>query len=123
QWAENIARLQGREIARDLRQQIDCESERMARQWQKLQKSNERAARCTLADAQFFIARGHGFASWPKFAKHLEGLARANSPVSRFEAAVDAIVAGDAATLATLLREDPELARARSTRDHRSTLL
>src|SRR5438034_1789540 len=78
---------------------------------------------CTLAKAQFAIAREHGFASWPKFAKHLEGLTRATSPVSKFERAVDAIVDGDAATLKKLLRENPKLARARSTRDHRSTLL
>src|SRR5438874_3058837 len=78
---------------------------------------------CTLAKAQFAIAREHGFASWPKFAKHLEGLTRATSPVSKFERAVDAIVDGDVATLKKLLRDDPKLARARSTRDHRSTLL
>ncbi|HEY6308837.1 MAG TPA: ankyrin repeat domain-containing protein [Candidatus Angelobacter sp.] len=122
-WAETIARLQGREITHNLRRQIDHEAERMARHWQKFKETKERAARCTLADAQFFVARGHGFASWPKFAGHLQGLARAYSSVSRFEAAVDAIVDGDAATLAKLLGEDPDLARARSTREHRSTLL
>src|ERR1700686_2162940 len=88
-WAETIARLQGREITQILRRQIDYEAERMARHWQKFKKTNERAARCTLAEAQFFVARGHGFASWPKFASHLQGLARAHSPVFRFEAAVD----------------------------------
>ena len=31
-----------------------------------------------LADAQFVIAREHGFESWPKFAKHVEGLASAS---------------------------------------------
>jgi len=77
----------------------------------------------TLAKAQFQIAREHGFASWPKFAKHVEGMARARSPISRFEKAVDAIVAGDATTVARLVREDPTLVRARSTRDHHSTLL
>jgi len=77
----------------------------------------------TLTKAQFQIAREHGFASWPKFAKHVDALARARSPISRFERAVDAIVAGDAAALARLLREDPKLVRARSTRDHNSTLL
>ena len=40
-----------------------------------------------------------------------------------FEAAVDAIVGGDVAALARLLHDHPELARARSTRAHRSTLL
>src|SRR5690349_19296504 len=77
----------------------------------------------TLTRAQRQIAREHGFASWPKFAKHIDGLTRARSPISRFDQAVDAIVAGDEAALARLLREDPSLVRARSTRDHRSTLL
>src|SRR5262245_49846332 len=122
-WAETIAGLQGLEITPEIRRQIDFEAERMERHWNKFKQTNERATRCTLASAQFFIARGHGFASWPKFARHLEGLARANSPVSTFEAAVDSIVNGDLARLEELLSENPELARARSTREHRSTLL
>src|SRR5579872_639672 len=79
--------------------------------------------RCLLSEAQFVIARAHGFESWPRFAKHVEGLARASSPVTMFELAADAIVSGDAATLERLLRENPELIRARSTREHRATLL
>lgn len=43
--------------------------------------------------------------------------------MSNFETAVDAIINGDAATVQNLLREDPELVHARSTRPHRSTLL
>src|SRR5438067_8172159 len=77
----------------------------------------------TRTKAQFQIAREHGFASWPKFAKHIDGLTRARSPISRFEQAADAIVAGDAQKLARLLRADPTLVRARSTREHDSTLL
>jgi hypothetical protein len=69
------------------------------------------------------IARSHGFESWPKFAKHLESLARKTSSVSRFEAAADAIVVGDLAELKRLLREDPALVRATSTREHGATLL
>jgi len=76
-----------------------------------------------LADAQLTIAREHAFESWPKFAKHIEAIARASSPASRFESAVDAIVTGDLARLESLLREHPELVRARSDREHRATLL
>ena len=43
--------------------------------------------------------------------------------VSKFEIAVDAIVAGDIEKLASLLREDPSLVRARSERPHYATLL
>jgi len=75
-----------------------------------------------LAEAQFVIARSYGFESWPKFAKHLEALAKI-SPISRFEAAADAIVDGDIASVQRLLREDPQLIRARSTREHGAMLL
>ncbi|MEP7362901.1 MAG: ankyrin repeat domain-containing protein [Acidobacteriota bacterium] len=77
----------------------------------------------TLATAQLEIAHEHGFASWPKFAAHLNGLARTQSTVSRFEAAADAVVSGDAATLERLLTAHPELIHARSTRVHGAMLL
>ena len=40
-----------------------------------------------------------------------------------FEAAVDAVISGDAEELRRLLNEHPELAKQRSTREHRGTLL
>jgi hypothetical protein len=79
--------------------------------------------KCALSDAQFAIARAYGFLSWPKFAGHIDALERAGSPIGAFEGAADAIVAGDLAALERLLREDPSLIRARSTREHRATLL
>jgi hypothetical protein len=77
----------------------------------------------SLSRSQFILARAHGFQSWPKFTKHLESLSRPNSPISHFEHAADAIVAGDLDTLRTLLAKNPALARARSTREHSATLL
>jgi hypothetical protein len=82
-----------------------------------------RSGRILLADAQLVLAREHGFESWPRFAKHVEALSRKSSSTSKFELAVDAVVAGDTAALERMLRESPELVRARSTRRHRSTLL
>lgn len=84
--------------------------------------------RRSLTHAQFVLARAHGFPSWPEFAAHLRALELAATPQARFEAAVDAIVRGDAATLRQLLREDPALVHtrlihARSTREHHATLL
>lgn len=96
---------------------------RMVERWHELVRTNSNAARKTLTSAQFFLAREHGFASWPKFARHVESMAREGSAVSNFEAAADAIVNGDLAALRRLLERDPALARARSTRDHHSTLL
>ena len=75
------------------------------------------------ADRRAVLHRAiHGFASWPKFVTHLEALARVNSPVSNFESAVDAIVSGDVGCSRSC-STNPELVRARSTREHRSTLL
>lgn len=79
--------------------------------------------RCVLADAQFVLARAHGFLSWPAFATHLDALAHSDTETTAFEAAAEAIVCGDEATLQQLLREHPGLIRARSTREHRATLL
>lgn len=76
-----------------------------------------------LSDAQFFVARLHGFDSWPRFTHHLQTAAEAGSLTAAFEAAADAIVAGDLDTLRQLLDARPELVRTRSTREHRSTLL
>jgi hypothetical protein len=53
----------------------------------------------------------------------VEELACGHSPEWQFEAAADAIVGGDVETLRNLLRENPELVRTLSTREHRSTLL
>jgi ankyrin repeat protein len=76
-----------------------------------------------LADAHFFLAREHGFPSWPKFAEHVRALESAKSSVTNFEAAAEAIVAGDERTLGALLLQDPSLVKARSLREHRSMLL
>jgi ankyrin repeat protein len=77
----------------------------------------------SLADAQWVVAREYCFESWPKFIKHIEETARANSPVSKFEMDADAIVTGDLVGLNRLLTENPELARARSTRAHGAPLI
>ena len=78
---------------------------------------------CALTSAQYVIARMHGFDSWPKFSAHLDGLGRAGSPIANFEAAAEAVVTGDGAGLERLIRRQPSLARARSARVHRATLL
>jgi ankyrin repeat protein len=99
------------------------DADRLERRLREFVGSPDRAAAFKLTDAQFFLAREHGFASWPAFVAHLEGLTSDSSPVALFESAVEAIVCGDAAKLEALLKTHPELVRARSTRDHHSTLL
>ncbi len=80
-------------------------------------------AACRLADAQFVIARTHGFENWSRLAKYLNALQKKNSAVATFESAADAIVTGDLKTLKRLLRNDPALVRTRSAREHGATLL
>jgi hypothetical protein len=124
EWVETIVRLSGERNTPQLSVRTQSwinELEQFAKT--QLLKGDPTVGKCALADAQFVIARSHGFESWPKFAKQLQALARNNSLVSRFEAAADAIVHGDLATLKHLLREDPELVRARSNREHGAALL
>jgi hypothetical protein len=75
------------------------------------------------SESRLRIAREHGFENWVKFARHVDAVTQATSPVARFEAAVDAVIAGNVTKLRRMLRENPKLVRARSTRAHRSTLL
>jgi len=123
QWAhhliEGLTRLRG---AAAEAAAIDHAAHGVEQRWTQW-ATPERATRCLLTDAQYFLALEHGFASWPKFVSHLAGLNEAGSQISVFETAADAIVAGDIVTLRALLRAHPGLARARSTRAHRSTLL
>jgi hypothetical protein len=54
--------------------------ERLERRLREFVRSPDRAAAFKLTDAQFFVAREHGFASWPAFVAHLEGLTRIRRP-------------------------------------------
>jgi hypothetical protein len=126
QWIEAITELRGESnrLWWWNQENIDRLANRIAEFAQtKFSTSGQPAPTCSLTEAQFVIARAHGFASWPKLVTHVESLARSNSRTSAFEAAADAIVAGDVSSLARLLRENPALARARSTREHNATLL
>ncbi len=121
-WIDTLVRLAGLTITPQLPAHVETWANQVA-EFARRKIAPSKGAEPALADAQFVIARSHGFESWPKFAKHLEAITRKGSPVSRFEAAADAIVKGDIATLERLLREEPQLIRARSTREHRATLL
>ena len=76
-----------------------------------------------LADPQLTLARLYNFRDWPALAVYVEAVTRDSSPVLRFESAVEAVITGDRRTLESLLAENPELLRARSTRTTRATLL
>ncbi len=67
-------------------------------------------------DARMALARRHDFRDWAALVDHVSAVGQKDSPVHRFEAAVEAVVDGDLPTLESLLRADPELVRARSRR-------
>jgi hypothetical protein len=77
----------------------------------------------SVGHARAIIAREHHFDSWDQFESLAEALKDSSLPAAQFEAAVDAIVTGDVATLERLIHDNPNLIRARSTRTHHSTLL
>jgi hypothetical protein len=118
EWLESLAALLGYQITTFVQSSLDRAVGHIEEQVRA--KVGAAADGLTLADAQFFIANAHSFASWAEFSNHLEQL-RADR--SGFEAAADAVVTGDLATLEGLLRRDPSLIRARSARVHRATLL
>jgi len=120
-WVAALIRQSGIHFVRPLSVVTSTWTDRVEQFVQR--KVTEQDGRCRLADAQFIIARSHGFESWVKFSKHLSALAQKASTIARFEAAADAIVKGDIKTLQRLLRDDPQLIRARSTREHKATLL
>jgi ankyrin repeat protein len=122
QWIEALASLQ--DASEQNREHVHHLADRITNFARtKLSSAGEPPSACSLAGAQFVMARVHGFASWPRFAAHLESLAYADSHASAFENAADAVVRGDATSVATLLREHPDLVGARSTREHNATLL
>src|SRR5438132_172836 len=89
-----------------------------------------RSAAFEFADAQLTIARCYDFQSWPALTEYVEAVTHDGSPVFQFESAVEAVITGDLPALESLLRGNPVLVRARSTRVthfdppvHRATLL
>lgn len=67
-------------------------------------------------DARLATARAYDFLDWTHLADHVAAVRDPTSPVARFEAAVEAVVDGDLATLRAALRDHPTLVGGRSTR-------
>ncbi len=96
----------------------------------RMSDAEARVVPITRDDAALAVARAYDFLDWPALERYVTAVADTHSPVSRFEYAAEAVIDGDAGTLRRLLREDPDLVRARSTRVnhfdppvHRATLL
>src|ERR1051325_2478294 len=69
-----------------------------------------------LADAELAVARSYNFADWRNLKEFVAAVTVIDSATHRFEAAVEAVIDGDADALRSMLRENPGLVRARSTR-------
>src|SRR5688572_2560668 len=117
EWLETLARLRGVSITPFVRHSFDRAVSALE---DRVRKSPRPLA---LADAQFLIARAHGFESWPAFAAAVEPPVETDLVRREFEAAADAVVNGDLATLQSLVRRNPDLVKARSSRLHGATLL
>jgi ankyrin repeat protein len=74
-------------------------------------------------DAREIIVRNHQFEDWDAYAAFQAEAHVALSPVTAFESAADAIVKGDLTGLEWLLRDNPEVIRARSRRTHHAMLI
>jgi ankyrin repeat protein len=121
-WVQRVVKLAGIDFTPDQPVDVDRWTEQVS-DFACHKLASAHGGKCSLAQAQFVIARAHGFESWPKFIRELEELAHDKSAASAFDQAADAIVRGDAARLRDLLRDNPELVRERSRREHRATLL
>lgn len=117
-WVDRLIELQG-----DAREFTQRDAERHAGQIAEFACDRLTRSDCALSQAQFVIARAHGFASWRRLVHHIEALAGRESDLSAFEQAADSIVSGDLGTLERLLAAHPDLVHARSSREHRATLL
>ena len=123
-WLEEIVRVSGPDLTdfvrgsweRAIGEVKNCASDMSA-------TAGDESDRFSIADAQSLIAGAHSFESWVSFVDFIEHDTRQTPDGAEFEVAADAVVDGDLARLASLLRGNPALAHARSARIHRATLL
>src|SRR5262245_14748758 len=65
----------------------------------------------TLADAQFVIAREHGFETWKVFIDRIAELTGRDQKAALFNAAANALIAGNASALERMLRTHEQMFR------------
>jgi ankyrin repeat protein len=109
--------------AKDLLKAVEADDPKGIQRIRQFHPHGSELSKPSLSDAQLVLAREHSFESWPRFSKYVHELGQTNSTFAQFERAADAVINGDAVVLEGMLRQNPELAHARSPREHRSTLL
>ena len=75
-----------------------------------------------LDDSRLVVAQEYAFHTWYDLGTFATEVAR-DGTTRKFEQAVEAVIAGDVATLRSMFHEDPKLVNARSARRHHATLL
>lgn len=118
-WIDHIIQLSHLQITPTL----PVRASHWISQLEQFARAEKSSNKLSLAKAQFILARAHGFESWPKLSHHIAAIKKKNSSTLAFEQAVEAIVSGDQRALASLLKKNPALPKARSTREHQATLL
>jgi hypothetical protein len=95
-----------------------------------LEPDEIRSATFHLEDARLALARWYDFRDWEALVNYAKGMEARTAGIYEFEVAAGAIITGDSEELARMLREVPDLVRARSSRvthfdppAHRATLL
>jgi hypothetical protein len=98
--------------ARDLpaRPNLD-QYKKQAKDLLKRWKSDDPKTTRKLADAQFAIAREHGFETWKMFVDRIAALTGREGKPALFKAAADALIAGHASVLERLLRRHEQMFR------------
>ena len=86
--------------------------------WKPLGLSDDeiRAAQLTIDDTRLALARAYSFRDWEALSTYVADVSVPDSPVWKFEVAVEAVITGDAVGLQSLLAANPALVHARSTR-------
>jgi len=89
-WIEALATLHDEPVTPFVQGSIDRVAAEIERRVREHRTSRDEPF--GLSDAQFLIARAHGFASWAAFTAHLDGRAFGGSEAREFETAADAVV-------------------------------
>jgi hypothetical protein len=108
-WLESIAQLHTAEITPERREQLDAAAAEFDAFATPLLRSAGPDSPCALTKAQFAIARTHGFDSWAKLVRHIEGHDEENVPAEVWKSAEAAVIQGDDVTLDKLLNDFPAI--------------
>src|ERR1041384_3959276 len=94
----------------NLKQTISLEELRggVQRRLSRFSKSDFPRDALSFASAQLLVSQSYGFATWQALIEYIEAINGPDSPIAKFESAVEAVITGDLTAPQTLLRENPK---------------